>query len=342
VNVNVKAGLVITATMILTTFVFYGYQVLFAPNILLDKPDGYLYIPTGAKFENVKDSLERNGVLHDKLSFMFLSKLIGYSKKVKPGRYLLQSGDNNWNTVKKLLGGRQEPVKLTFNSIRLKREFAEKVASKFEFSEEQLLSLLNSPESLKGYGVDTSTVMTLFIPNTYEIYWNISAEDFLDKMYQENDKFWTEAKKDAAKALGITPTQVVILASIVEQETQKQDEKSKVAGVYLNRLNKGMKLQADPTVKFAIGDFGLRRIYLGHLAVLSPYNTYLYKGLPPGPICLPSVKTIDATLSAEPHEYLFFCADIIRPGYHKFTKTFGEHLGVANDYRTDLNRKKIK
>lgn len=341
-NTNVKAGIVIFATVILTTFVFYGYQVLFAPNILLDKQDSYLYIPTGATFENVKDSLEKRAILHDRLSFLFLSKLIGYTKKVKPGRYLLVSGDNNWNTIKRMYGGRQDPVKFTFQNIRLKREFTEKVSEKFEFSNEDLLRLMENPDVIKGYGVDTSKVLALFIPNTYEMYWNITAQDFLDKMYQESDKFWTEERKDKAKLLGLTPVQIYIVASIVEQETQNQAEKSTVAGVYLNRFNKGMKLQADPTVKFAVGDFTLRRIYTGHLAVVSPYNTYMYKGLPPGPICLPSIKTIDATLAAEPHEYYFFCADMSRPGCHTFTKTFGEHVGVANEYRTTLNRKKIK
>lgn len=341
-NINVKAGLVIFITVVFTTFVFYGYQVLFSPNILLDKQDDSLYIPTGASFENVKDSLEKKAVLHDKLSFLFLAKLSGYIKKVKPGRYILRSGDNNWNTIKKLYAGRQDPVKLTFNNIRLRSEFAEKVSDKFEFSKDQLLSLLENNEFIKGYGLDTSKAMCLFIPNTYELYWNITAQDFLDKMNQENDKFWTEARKEQAKALGLTPSQVYILASIVEQETQNQAEKPTVAGVYLNRFNKGMKLQADPTVKFAVGDFSIKRIYQGHLAINSPYNTYMYGGLPPGPICLPSIKTIDATLAAEPHEYYFFCADIGRPGCHKFTKTFGEHVNVANTYRKDLNRKKIQ
>jgi len=342
VNINIKAGLVIFITIVFTTFVFYGYQVMFSPNILLDKQDDFLYIPTGATFENVKDSLEKREVLHDKLSFLFLSKLSGYIKKVKPGRYLLQSGDNNWNTIKKLYAGRQDAVKLTFNNIRLKSEFAERVSSKFEFSKDQLLSLMENNDYLQGFGLDTSKAMCLFIPNTYEIYWNITAQDFMDKMNQENDKFWTEVRKEQAKALGLTQSQVYIIASIVEQETQNQAEKSSVAGVYLNRFNKGMKLQADPTVKFALGDFTIKRIYQGHLSINSPYNTYMYGGLPPGPICLPSIKTLDATLAAEPHEYYFFCADVDRPGCHKFTKTFGEHLNVANTYRKDLNRKKIR
>jgi UPF0755 protein len=342
VNINIKAGVVIFVTIAFTVVTFYGYQVLFSPNILLDRQDRYFYIPTNATFEQVKDSIETGGILHDRLSFFFLSKLVGYNDKVKPGRYLLQSGENNWNTIKKLYAGRQDPVKITFNNIRQKEEFAEKMASKLEFSSQELLARMEDNALLKTYGLDSANVMCLFIPNTYEMYWNVTAEFFMDKMFQENEAFWTEARKAKADSLGLTPVQAFVLASIVEQETQKQDEKPTVAGVYLNRFKKGMKLQADPTVKFAVGDFTLKRIYEGHLLVESPYNTYKYKGLPPGPICLPSVKTLDATLQAEAHEYLFFCADIGKPGYHKFTKTFGEHISVANVYRKDLNNRKIR
>jgi UPF0755 protein len=341
-NVNLKAGIIIFATIVLSSVSFYAYQVLFAPNILLDKEEGYLYIPTGAIFQNVKDSLESKGVLHDRLSFMFLSKLSGYVNKVRPGRYRLQSGDNNWNTLKKLYSGRQDPVKITFNNIRLKEDFAEKMGAKLEFKSEELLAKMSDNKYLNTIGLDSSNVMCLLIPNTYEMYWNITAETFLDKMYQEYDKFWTEARKEKAKSIGLTIPQVFILASIVEEETKQQDEKSRVAGVYYNRFKTGMKLQADPTVKYAVGDFTLRRIYSGHLTVDSPFNTYMYKGLPPGPICLPTVKTIDATLNVEKHDYLFFCADISKPGYHKFTKNFQEHLGVANEYRTNLNERKIR
>ncbi len=340
-NINLKAGIIIFATIVLSSVSFYVYQVLFAPNILLDKEEGYLYIPTGASFENVKDSLESKGVLHDRLSFMFLSKLSGYTKKVRPGRYLLKSGDNNWNTLKKLYSGRQDPVKLTFNNVRLQHEFAEKMGAKFEFSEEDLLKKLADADYMKTLGLAPENAMCLFVPNTYELYWNITAETFLDKMYQEYDKFWTEARKSKADSLGLTIQQVYILASIVEEETKQQDEKSRVAGVYYNRFKVGMKLQADPTVKFAVGDFSLRRIYSGHLTIESQYNTYKYKGLPPGPICLPTVKTVDATLNVEKHDYLFFCADISKPGYHKFTKNFDEHRGVAQEYRTNLDKKNI-
>lgn len=341
-DINLKAGIIIFVTIIFTTFVFYGYQILFSPNILLDKQDKYLYIPTGAVFENVKDSLEKNNMLHDRLSFMFLSKLTGYVGKVRPGRYLLASGDNNWNTIRKLYSGRQDAVKLTFNNIRRRYEFAEKMDEKLEFTKEQLLDKLRDNKYLKTFGLDSANAMCLFIPNTYDLYWNITAENFLERMFQEYEKFWTEARKEKAAALGVTPQQAFIIASIVEEETKYEVEKSTVAGVYLNRFKIGMKLQADPTVKYALGDFTLRRIYEGHLLVDSPYNTYKYKGLPPGPICLPTVKTIDATLNAEVHDYLFFCADSNKPGCHKFTKTFGEHVGVAQSYRTSLNKRKVR
>jgi UPF0755 protein len=224
----------------------------------------------------------------------------------------------------------------------LKEDFAEKMGAKLEFKSEELLKKMSDNKYLGTIGLDSSNVMCLYIPNTYEMYWNISAETFLDKMYQEYDKFWTEARKEKAQAIGLAIPQVFILASIVEEETKQQDEKSRVAGVYYNRFKTGMKLQADPTVKFAVGDFTLRRIYSGHLMVNSPYNTYMYKGLPPGPICLPTVKTIDATLNVEKHDFLFFCADISKPGYHKFTKNFREHVGVAKEYRTNLNERKIR
>lgn len=341
-NINLKAGFIIFATIVLSSFSFYGYQVLFAPNILLDKQESYLYIPTGGTFESVKDSLEKNGVLHDRLSFYFLCKLSGYVQKVRPGRYLLNSGDNNWGTLKKLYAGRQDPVRITFHNIRLKNEFAEKMGAKLEFTSAELLTKMADKNYLKTFGLDTSNVMCLFVPNTYELYWNITAETFLDKMFQEYERFWTETRIAKADTLGLTPNQVFVLASIVEEETKQQEEKSRVAGVYYNRYKTGMKLQADPTVKYAVGDFTLRRIYEGHLKNTSPYNTYKYSGFPPGPICLPSIKTIDATLNVERHPYLFFCADITKPGYHKFTKTFGEHVGIANEYRGQLDKRKIQ
>jgi UPF0755 protein len=192
------------------------------------------------------------------------------------------------------------------------------------------------------YGFDTTTILAMFIPNTYEMYWNTSAKKLFKKMHGEYKKFWTEERLQKAEALGLTPIQVSVLASIVEAETQQNSEKSRIAGVYLNRLKSGMPLQADPTVKFAVGDFAIKRILGGHTQTDSPYNTYKYTGLPPGPINLPSSVSIDAVLGAEKHKYFYFCASPTSPGFHDFSENYRDHINNANKYHTHLNNNKIK
>ncbi len=337
-----KAGAIITIGMMLATFSYYAYQIFFTANIQVDKKDTYLYIPTGATFEILTDSLNKNEVLNDQMSFYFLSKLLKYRDNIKPGRYLLQKNRSNWETIKMLKRGRQTPVKLTFNNVRLKSDLAEKVSSKLEFSEDEFLKNISDGALAKQYGFTSETFMCMFIPNTYEFYWNISSKDFLDKMHKEYKKFWNVERTDKAKKMNMTPIEVTILASIVEAETNKKDEKARVAGVYKNRLNLNMPLQADPTVKFAVGDFSIKRIYSGHLALNSPYNTYMYAGLPPGPIDLPSVTSIDAVLNYEKHTYLYFCAHHDLSGHHDFAATYAEHQKNAEKYRKALNKLKIK
>jgi UPF0755 protein len=300
----------------------------------------YLFIPENADFKTVKDSLDKYEVLNDNLSFLFLCKVIGYQEKVKPGRYLLTPQMSNLQAVRMLYNGRQAPIRLTFNSFRLKSDLANFIGSKMAFSSQDFLSIISNPSIINKYGFDDATIMSLFIPNTYDLYWTVGPEKFLARMYDEYQKFWTEERREKAKALGLTYKEVSILASIVEEETHKEDEKPRVAGVYLNRLKKGMKLQADPTIKFALGDFTLKRIT--NLSVDSPYNTYRFKGLPPGPINNPSVSSIDAVLNAENHEYLFFCARPDLSGYHDFSKTFDEHIGYAQTYRGKISDLGIK
>ncbi|HEX8547012.1 MAG TPA: endolytic transglycosylase MltG [Cytophagaceae bacterium] len=341
-NLQLKAGVIITVGMLFASFSFYFYQIFFTPNIQLKKDNFYLYIPTGATFDAVRDTLNKNDVLNDKVSFYFLSKLTGYTDKVKPGRYLLTSNSNNLNTIKMLKRGTQSPVKLTYNNIRLKSELVEKLSSRFEFSSEELLSILNNEEFAKRNGLDTTTIISLFIPNTYEIYWNTTAEKFMDRIINEYQKFWNGSRDEKAESIGMSKAQVSILASIVEAETAKNSEKSRVAGVYVNRLKSNMPLQADPTIKFAVGDFSLKRIYSGHLATESPYNTYKYTGLPPGPINLPSISSIDAVLNYERHKYIYFCANSQLNGYHEFAETYDQHRENAESYRKALNRLNIK
>lgn len=318
-------------------FSFYAYQIFFADNIQVDKEDTYVYIRTGATFPEVLDTLEKRGIVHDRLSFAFVSQLMKYQDRVKPGRYKLKKNSSNIEAVRKLRSGDQEAINFTFTNIRKKEQLIEIAGEKFEMKAEDLSALLNDPEFLKPYGFTPETVMSMFIPNTYQLFWTTSAKGFFERMNKEYKKFWTAERLKKAKEEGLSPIQVSILASIVQEETNANDEKARVAGVYINRLHSGMKLQADPTVKFALDSFEMRRILIVHTQTDSPYNTYMYEGLPPGPISLPSIVTLDAVLNYEHHKYLFFVADMTKPGYHIFKENYRDHVNTANKYRKNLN-----
>ncbi|MBC7450289.1 MAG: endolytic transglycosylase MltG [Cytophagales bacterium] len=324
---------------------YYVYQIFFSPNFGNGETgkDFVLYIPKGATFQTVLDTLDKNKEYDDKLSFAFISRILKYQEHVKAGRYLIPKGATNLQVVRKLRRGTQDPIKITFNSIRLKSEFIGRIGLKFSFGKDSLQALLTNPSYCKQYGFDTTNVLCMFLPNTYEYYWTISAKSFVDKMHAEYKKFWTVKRIEQASKAGLTPIQAGILASIVEAETNVKTEKPTVAGVYINRLNIHMPLQADPTVKFALGDFAIKRINheLIEEAANSPYNTYKVWGLPPGPINMPSVQTIDAVLNYEPHDYLFFVADPTRIGYHTFNKDYRAHVNNANTYRKNLNKRNI-
>lgn len=338
---RIRIALVIFS-LLTVSFSYYAYQIFFSKNILLNKEDSYLYIPKGARFQTVLDSLEANDMLGDRLSFAFIARLLDYQDNIRPGRYLLQKNSSNLEAVKTLKKGKQAPIKLTFTNIRLKSEFARKISDKLAFSEKELLCLLNDPEYTAKLGYDTTTIMVLFIPNTYEIYWDISAEDFIERMKYEYDKFWSEERLSKLQRTRLSREEITILASIVEAETNKDQERARIAGVYLNRLRINMPLQADPTIKFAVGDFTIKRIYSGHIETDSPYNTYMYPGLPPGPINLPSITSIDAVLDFEEHKYLYFCASENLNGYHNFAENYEKHQKNAEKYRKALNKLKIK
>lgn len=324
---------------------YYVYQIFFTPNIgnNTDAKDFVLYIRKGATFQDVIDTLDKHKVYEDKTSFAFIAKMLGYQEQVKAGRYVLPVKATNLQVVRKLRSGAQDPIKITFNSIRLKSEFADRIGSKFAFGADTLRKLVSDEEVCKTYGFDTSTVLAMFIPNTYEFYWTLPADAFMNRMHEEYTRFWTSERKEQAVAAGLTPIQVSILASIVEAETNMNTEKPTVAGVYINRLNINMPLQADPTVKFALGDFSIKRINhdLIEAAAGSPYNTYKVSGLPPGPINMPSITTIDKVLNYESHNYLFFVADPKKPGYHIFNADYRSHVNKANQYRKSLNTRNI-
>jgi UPF0755 protein len=328
---------VIMFSVLVVSFVFYFYQIIFTPNLQVDKPDRMLYIPRNASYQTVVDSLQHNRMLNELVSFSFLAKVLGYQEQVKPGAYLIKANSTNLQAIRMLRSGAQTPVKLTFNNIRTKGELAEKLSSRIEPDAGELLAMLNNPDTVANYGFDTTTIITMFIPNTYELYWNTSAPAFFKRMHKEYQAFWTEERKAKAASIGLTPVQVAVLASITEAETKKRDEMPRVAGVYKNRLDKNWKLQADPTVVYAVGDFSIKRVRRGHTEYDSPYNTYMYEGLPPGPINIPSITALDAVLNYERHNYMFFVAREDFSGYHTFAVDYNTHLRNARIYQKALD-----
>lgn len=323
-------------------FSIYIYKQLFSPYLNENLNHKFLYIPGGANLKTVEDSLLKIGIRMDIGIFEKVANWKKYTNNIKAGRYELKPNMSVWFLVSKLKSGEQSPVKLTFNNIRFTEKFAGIVGNKLEIDSLEIMNALNDEAILTTYGFSKETRNLLFLPNTYEFYWNISLEEFFEKMQNEYRKFWNKKRMDKAAALGLSETEVGILASIVQEETNKKDEMSRIAGVYLNRLRKGMLLQADPTARYAYGDFGVKRILNNYLSVDSPYNTYKYKGLPPGPICMPEPTTIDMVLDTEIHSYIYFCAKADGSGYHAFAKTNEEHINNARAYHRYLNSKGIR
>lgn len=334
--------LLISGSVLTISMTFYFYQVFLSPNTLQDRQESYfLKIPSGSVYSQVADQLYDEKIINDALSFSFVAKLLGYQELVKPGLYQVKPNMSNLDLVRMLRAGIQVPVKVTFNTIRTKEELAEKITANLEVSEEKLLELLQDSVYIRSLDFNEETILSLFIPNTYEFWWNTSAEGVFERMNQEYQKFWTEERKAKAAALGLSQKEVSTLASIVQAESQKSDERARIAGVYLNRLRAQMPLQADPTLVFALGDFTLKRVLNVHKEINSPYNTYLNQGLPPGPINLPDINSLDAVLNAETHEYLYFCAKEDFSGYHSFAVSYNEHLNNAKRYQQALNKANI-
>ena len=317
------------------------HRAAFANNVQLKAAD-YICIPTGATYEEVLAILEENKVLQNKKSFERMAKIKKYPNRIRSGKYRIDRKMSNNELINRLRSGNQEAVDFTFNNIRTKEQFANRVGEQLEMNAEDLLDLLNDTVFLISYSIHSQTVLTLFIPNTYKVWWNTSAEDFVKKMYREYEKFWTEDRKEKAAAIPLTPTEVIILASIVEEENHRRDEQARIAGLYINRLRIGMRLQADPTLKFAWNDFAIKRVLDYHKEINSPYNTYKVTGLPPGPIRIPSPSCVDEVLNYEKHNYLYMCAKEDFSGYHNFSTTLSQHNANAAKYHNALNKNKIR
>jgi len=317
---------------------FKYYNKIFADNVNVSAENNQLFVPTGSTYDDLIAILSEKEILKNSESFDWVANKMNLKNHVYPGRYVIEDNLSNRKLIEKLRGGLQSPVEVTFNNVRTKEELAGKLGDMLEPDSIAFLNTMNDDEWLKLNDFIKEDVVSVCLPNTYEFYWNTSTSKFFGRMKSEFDKFWNDERMAKAKKLGLTRREIITLASIVEEETQKQDEKSRVAGVYVNRLDKGMKLQADPTVKFAVGDFTLKRILFKHLEEDSPYNTYMYTGLPPGPIRIPSAQSIDATLNKEDHKYIYFCAKEDFSGYHNFAVTYAEHLVNAKNYQNALNR----
>lgn len=265
-----------------------------------------------------------------------------YDYVVRTGRYVIEPGKKALDVFRQLRNGQQTPVMLTVPEVRTVDRLAGRLSAKLMLDSTTIVQALTNQHFCQQLGYDTATVFCLFVPNTYEVYWNISLEALMQRMQKEHDAFWNEERRHKAEALGLTPNEVVTLASIIDEETANNAEKPVIAGMYLNRLKKGMLLQADPTVKYALGDFTLRRILNKHLEVDSPYNTYKYAGLMPGPIRLPSVQGVEAVLNPNDNEYLYMCAKEDFSGTHNFARTLAEHSQNARRYQQALNQRGIR
>jgi UPF0755 protein len=321
---------------------YLGYRMVYIPNVWLNNQPAMAFnIKSGATWTDVKNMLYKNGTIINRSSFERMAELMKYPNHIKSGHYIFKQGMSNRQIIIKLRAKQQDPVKLVFNNIRTKEELAGHIAEQIEPDSATLIKLLNDAEYLNKLGFTPDNIISMFIPNTYEVYWDISADKFIQRMYKEYQTFWNSNRKTKLAEIGLKELEAITLASIVEKETNQNSEKPDVAGVYMNRLRDRWLLQADPTLVYALGDFNIKRVLNIYKTIDSPYNTYKYPGLPPGPICLPSVASIDAVLNYNRHNYMYFCAREDFSGYHNFAATINEHLLNAARYQQALDRQGI-
>ncbi|GLB52364.1 aminodeoxychorismate lyase [Neptunitalea chrysea] len=337
---NIKKLVVIIALLGVVAggiFVYRIYNILFEPNTSFNNEEAHLYIGSIDTFDDVKEQL--TPLLKDIDAFVQLAEKKGYASNVKPGYYIIKKGMNN-NDIVNTLRVNNIPIQITFNNQDTLEKLAGRISTQIEADSTELLEAMYDAEFLKENGFTKATALAIYIPNTYEFFWNTSGSEFRNRMLKEYNLFWNEDRLNKAKALNLTPVQVVTVASIVQKETAKVSERKRVAGVYINRIKSNWLLGADPTVIFAyrkkIGDddFVIKRVLNKHkdATSTSPYNTYYASGVPPGPIAMPDISSIDAVLNYEHHDYYFFVADVTNFGYHKFSKTLSQHLRNASQY----------
>lgn len=317
---------------------FVGYYLIFGSYV---KQETIVFIPSTTDEDRFFSILKENNLIQQDALFYPIAHKMNLKNHIHPGKYVFEAGSSLYQVIKKLRGGLQTPVPLIINNVNFKSDLAKRISQQIELDSTQIFKFLSNEATLKKWNYTSDNVMCLFVPNTYEVYWNIGFESFIEKLQKEESNFWSETRLSQAANLGLSKEEVFILASIVEKEHKFAVEKGKIARVYLNRLALNMKLQADPTVKFALGDLSIKRILTVHTEYKHPYNTYYNYGLPPGPICLPETSTIDAVLNAVNHDYLYFCAKEDLSGYHVFNTNYEDHLKTARLYQAALNKLNI-
>lgn len=338
---NRSRGIILKSIIIAICVVAIGIYYMFFTGMSRSGEETYLYIDSDDNVDSVYQKLSPITTKHSLWAFKQLARYKSYGDHIKTGRYQIGS-QGALQTFRYVRNGIQAPVNVTINSVRTTERLAKDISKKLMMSRDELYKALNDSATCAEYGYTPKTIIAMFIPNTYDFYWNISVKTLLERMKRENEKFWTFERLEKAKNADLSPIEVVTLASIVDEETANVDEMPMIAGMYINRLRIDMPLQADPTVKFANGDFEARRIYNSMLRVDNPYNTYKYKGLPPGPIRLPSLQAVDAVLNFVHHDYLYMCAKEDFSGTHNFAKTYSEHQQNAAKYAKALNERGIK
>jgi UPF0755 protein len=333
---KIKLIVFLVSSMLMISFSFYAYQIIYTPNVLLEREDRLFVIRDGTSYREVLKELGEENYVNDMVSFSFLARLKSFDRNVQPGRYMLRRNMTNLAAINELMGGRRELIKVTFTNVRLLPELYEKITKNTGVTVEEFEDAVGKFISTNQEGFTQENILCMFIPNTYQVYYNVVPEDLVERMHGEYTRFWTGERKAQAKAIGLTPIEVSILASIVQAETIKQDEAPKVAGLYINRLKRDIPLQADPTLVYASGDFALKRVLNIHKEIDSPYNTYKHAGLPPGPINMPSILNIEAVLNHVKSNLIYMCAREDFSGYHNFASNLREHNINATKYQQAL------
>jgi UPF0755 protein len=340
-GVKISMSMVFLGLVVMVILVYKFYARIFISNVSMEADQEIIYIPTGSDYEFVLDKLDSMGIVENQRSFRWVARKKEYDKNVKPGRYKIRNGLSNNDLVNMLRAGNQDPVMVVFNNVRTLDQLAGRVAPYFESDSADFAAYFSSEELPSRYGFTAATFTSMFIPETYEFFWTTTPEEFTERMNREYENFWKGERDRKAEKLDLTREEVVTLASIVDEESLYDEENARIAGLYLNRIENGIPLQADPTLKFALGDFTLQRILNKDKQIDSPYNTYKFKGLPPGPITIPSVSAIDGVLDREKHNYLYMCAKADFSGYHAFARSYSQHMANARKYQQALNRRRI-